>query len=596
MNLLGYDYFQDRETLNSGLSRLAPLIAKMRLEARNCLLFDNGDFLQGSPCGDYLSECHQGTDDNALSSLHPMIRALNGLNYDSATIGNHDFAFGGEFLLNALHGAEFPIISSNLSMPDAAQILPRAILKRVFTDDAGASVELKIGVLGFLPPQTSDWNNALRDRITIEDILDAARREAALLRAEGADLIVALAHSGIGQSAPLPRMENAATALAALPDIDVVVAGHIHRTFPSADFPAGPDIDPVAGTLCGKPAVMPGFWGSHLGVIDLSLTRDAEGWRIVGHNARALPVDPAHAPDPAMMGDLAVLHRHTLAHLDREIGQTATPLNSFFALLGQDAGLNLINAAQAQHVRRALANGPYGDLPVLSVASPSRAGGRGGPDHYTDVRPGPLTLRSLADLYSFANRLCAIRVSGAELCDWLERSAGIFRQIEPGQDHQPLIEPEFPAYNFDVISGLDWTIDLSQPPRYSPHGDLLAPQSRRITSVKFLGHDIDPDQEFIIATNSYRLSEYGLFAPLGRIERLVLDGEVSCRDVLRNYVGERQFIAISTDLGFRFAPINARVTFNTSPRATDFTAGIAHLSPEVGPLTPLGFRRFHLSL
>lgn len=596
MNLLGHDYFHNRESVNSGLTRLAPLIRRMRFEARNCLLFDNGDFLQGTPCGDYLGECWLNAKPRGNVAIHPLVQCFNLLKYDAATIGNHDFAFGQDFLLSALSKAEFPIVSSNLDMGANTNILRRTILLREFADDEGTLVSLKIGLLGFLPPQTIDWNSELRGQIEIEDILDAARREIALLRDEGADLVIALAHSGIGPVTHLSRMENAATALASLPGIDVIVAGHIHRVFPSPDFPAGPGIDPIAGTLCGKPAVMAGFWGSHLGVIDLSLEQSAEGWRIARHQVRALPVDPSLPADPVMTARLAPLHQSTLTHLDREIARTETPLNSFFALIGQDAGLNLINMAQAAHVRRLLADGPWRDLPVLSVASPSRAGGLGGPDHYTDIHPGALTLRSLADLYLFSNRLCAILITGAQLCDWLERSCSIFRQIAPEAGLQPLIDPEFPAYNFDVISDLEWQIDLSRPPRYSPCGNLISPESHRAMNIRYSGHEIDKEQQFILATNSYRLSAYGLFAPVSRGEQLILGAEVECRDVLDLHIRNNPTLALKSDLGFSLSASGARISFETSPRAIDHLSQIAHLAPSPGPLTDQGFLPLGLTL
>ena len=137
----------------------------------------------------------------------------------------------------------------------------------------------------------------------------------------------------------------AATALAALPGIDLVVAGHTHRVFPSTGHPGGPGIDAARGTLAGKPAVMPGFWGTHLGLIDLRLEHEGATWRIAGFACRAEPVGPG-SDHPAVVAPALSAHRQTLRHFRRRIGKTDRPLSSYFALIGQDSGLRLVAMAQ----------------------------------------------------------------------------------------------------------------------------------------------------------------------------------------------------------------------------------------------------------
>ena len=562
MHVLGYDYFADRPLGRLGLSRTAALIARARRSARNCLLFDNGDFLQGSPMGDYLAEAG-----DIGPRVHPAIAAMNALHYDAATLGNHDFSFGMGFLRRTIEGADFPYVATNLMARRPLPCTAAILLERRFTDRQGETQDLRIGVLGFLPPQTVDWEPDLKSEMRIEDILTAARTGIAQLRERGADLIVALSHSGIGALEAMPMMENASTALAALPGIDLVVAGHSHRIFPAPDHPAGPGIDVARGTLAGKPAVMPGFWGSHLGIIDLELQRDAEGWRIAAATSRAEPVtgdeDSAVVALPALNA-----HRETLRHFRRRVGRTEAPLSSYFTLIGHDPGLRLVAMAQRWHVRRALRGTRWQDLPILSAAAPFRAGGRGGPDHYTDVPAGRLTLRNIADLYLFPNRICAIRLPGADVAEWLERSASLFRQILPGSPDQPLIDPEFPSYNFDVIDGLDWQIDLTQPPRYAPDGRLVHEATRRVCNLSHRGRPIAPDQEFILVTNSYRLSDCGLFAPVASGRPVLLDSTSRTREVLRRYIARRRVLSPDGRTGWSFAPMpGTSVMFATSPAA-----------------------------
>ncbi|MCB1399660.1 MAG: 2',3'-cyclic-nucleotide 2'-phosphodiesterase, partial [Rhodobacteraceae bacterium] len=121
------------------------------------------------------------------------------------------------------------------------------------------------------------------------DILEAARAWVPQLREEGADLVIALSHSGIDAGPASEGMENASFHLAGIEGIDAVVTGHAHRVWPGKDY-NGEGFDAETGTINGKPAVMAGFWGSHLGLIELMLERDGTGWRIAASQSAVRPI------------------------------------------------------------------------------------------------------------------------------------------------------------------------------------------------------------------------------------------------------------------------------------------------------------------
>ncbi len=129
----------------------------------------------------------------------------------------------------------------------------------------------------------------------------------------------------------------------------------------------------------------------------------------------------------------------------------------------------------------------YKDLPILSAAAPFKAGGRGGPEYYTDVPAGDIAIKNVADLYLYPNTLQAVLITGADVREWLEMSAGIFNQINPGEADQKLLNDGFPSYNYDVIDGVTYEIDLSQPSRYDKDGNVVAPDAHRIVNLKFNG-------------------------------------------------------------------------------------------------------------
>ena len=604
MHVLPYNYLSDAPSAQGGLARVASMIRAAREECAPregsgampaaVIVLDNGDVLQGNPLGDYVARA--GID---RRGLHPVIAAMNAIGYDAATIGNHDFNFGLPFLRRALAGAAFPVVASNLTLRRGPQLARALMIVRRLTMPDGGRRDLRIAVMGFLPPQTAEWDIDLTGQMRCADIVQTARALIPDLRAQGADLIVALAHSGIGPVTPQPGMEHAATALAVLPGIDAVIAGHSHQVFPGPQVAASDSVDPLHGALAGTPAVMAGFGGSHLGVIDLRLDLSGPRVTVTGFCSEARPVPAATPADPLVARPALAAHRQTIRHYRRRVGHTAQPLHSYFALIGADAGLRMVNLAQRWHVRGALQGTRWQHLPVLSAAAPFRTGGRGGPDHYTDVPRGPLTLRNLSDLYAFPNRICAVVIDGHQLTDWLERSASIIAPVPApgGADH--LIDPVFPGYNFDVIEGVTWQIDLSAPARFRADGRLADADARRILDLTHRGRPVAPDDRFVLATSSYRLASCGLFSPLVAGNEVALRSQTLARDVLRGYVRRRRHLSIPPHSGWRFAPsVGGRsAVFDTGPGALPHLDALRaatglRIAPEGH--TPDGFTRLRL--
>jgi len=168
-NLYPYDYYRDRPDNSVGLARTASLIAEARKESPNCLLFDNGDILQGTPLGDFAADAIA----NDPKAVHPVIAAMNTLDYGAATIGNHEFNYGLEVLERAYAGARFPVVCSNIRRSEGSSWFPPSVvIERRFVDESGAAHGLKVGVIGFAPPQIAQWDEThVRGRLRIVDIV-----------------------------------------------------------------------------------------------------------------------------------------------------------------------------------------------------------------------------------------------------------------------------------------------------------------------------------------------------------------------------------------------------------------------------------------
>ena len=611
-NVMDYDYYKDKPSEQIGLTRAATLVKQAREEATNSILVDNGDLIQGSPMGDYMAA--KGIK---AGEVHPVYKAMNQLSYDVGNIGNHEFNYGLDFLQETINDAKFPYVNANVYNASTGEHLfqPYIIKTHTFKDTDGKAHEVKVGYIGFVPPQIMVWDKKNLDgRVIARDIKKTAEKLIPEMKAKGADVIVAIPHSGISTEEYQSGAENSVYYLTKVAGIDAIAFGHSHAVFPSKEFAkvAGADIE--KGTINGVTAVMPGRWGSHVGVMDLTLEQKDGKWAVTNGQSEARPIFDKASKKALVEADTGIVkaleadHKGTREFVNQPIGKSNDVMYSFLALVQDDPTVQIVSLAQKDYVERFIQGDPNLDgLPVLSAAAPFKAGGRkNDPSNFTEVESGELTFRNAADLYLYPNTLVTLKVSGKEVKEWLECSAGQFKQIDVNSsESQSLIDWDgFRTYNFDVIDGVNYQIDITKPAKYDGDCKVINPDSQRIVNLTYKGKPIDTAQTFLIATNNYRA--YSNKFPGTGSDFIAFDSPDENRTVVADYIArvskEQGEVTPSADNNWSFAPIKSKtkldIRFETSPseKAAKFIKDKGQYPMELIGTDDVGFGIYRIDL
>ena len=593
VNLMNYDYYQTKTDNKVGLVQTATLVNKAREEAKNSVLFDDGDALQGTPLGDYVANKIKDPKNRVDPSYtHPLYRVMNLMKYDVISLGNHEFNYGLDYLNKVIEKTDFPVINSNVYKDDHDDkeendenyFKPYHILKKEVVDEAGQKQIVKIGVMGFVPPQIMNWDKAnLEGKVKAKDIVATAKIMVKKMQDEGADIIVALAHSGVDKSEykEANKMENASYHLATqVPGVDAVLMGHSHTE--------------VQDVFNGVPVVMPGVFGSNLGIIDMQLKKVNGKWEVQKDQSKPQlrPIanskgTPLVESDQKLVNEIKDEHEKTIEYVNTHVGETKAPINSYFSLVQDDPSVQIVTNAQKWYVEQELKKPEYEkikDIPVLSAGAPFKAGGRNGATYYTDIPAGTLAIKNVADLYVYPNTLYAVKVNGAQVKEWLEMSAGQFNQIDPKKtEEQPLVNIGYPTYNFDILDGLKYEIDVTQPAKYDKDGKVVNANANRIVNMTYEGKPVADKQEFIVATNNYRGSSQ-TFPGVSKGE-VVYQSQDETRQIIVKYMQKIKDIDPAADQNWTFKPIVAdklNTTFDSSPNAQKYIKKDGKIS-YVGP-------------
>jgi 2',3'-cyclic-nucleotide 2'-phosphodiesterase/3'-nucleotidase len=512
-----WDYFTNAEYDDAahndvGLAKVSTLVNQVRADRgeESTLLIDNGDTIQGTSLTDYYANVEPVDE---TGETHPMAAAMNAMGYDATTLGNHEFNYGVPLLRTYEDQLDFPLLGANVKDWDTGE--------NAFTPYVIKTVKLKgqkpikVGILGLTTPGSAIWDkNNVEGELRFEGMVEQAQKYVPEMKAAGADVVVVSSHSGpsgtssYGSGLPV---ENASTLLAEqVPGIDAILAGHEHQEIPERF---------VTNRQTGEQVLLtePKNWGMRLSVMDFELTKVRGQWDVTSANSELLNTNTVEA-DPKISAIAADQHQRVIEYVNTAIGTATATMSAAESRIRDTAVMDFVNEVQAGAVDRALDGTPNADLPVLSIVAPfNRA---------AVIPQGPVTIRDMAGLYVFPNTLFGVEMTGAQVKDYLEYSAKYFNQSAPGTPVDPATLTNAagtPDYNYDMMSGVSYGIDISKP------------VGQRITDLSYAGAPIDPTQRFAVATNNYRQSGGGNFPHIATAPVLV-NQTTEIRQLLIDYL------------------------------------------------------------
>jgi 2',3'-cyclic-nucleotide 2'-phosphodiesterase/3'-nucleotidase len=549
-NVFNWDYFKNAEFTNAaaddiGVAKVATLIEalKRRHKGEAVLTLDAGDTIQGTPLAYYYARIAPITD----GGTHPMAAAMNLCGYDAAALGNHEFNYGIEHLRTFESQLNFPLLGANAVDPATRRpVFPPYVIKE-FTLPNG--IKAKVGVLGLTNPGIAIWDKAnVEGRMEFPGLVEQARVFVPKLKALGCDVVIVSAHSGADTSSSygdaLPYPENAASLVAEqVPGVDAILVGHAHREIPQRY---------VRNATTGQDVLLvePLYWGMRVAVMDLRLELRGRRWRVASATGQTLNSNTV-AEHPAVAAAVRGQHDTVVRYVNSVIGTSAQALSAARAVVEDVPIIDFVNYVQADAVKAAVA-GTDAALPVLSIAAPfNRA---------ASFPSGDVTVRDVAGLYIYDNTLLAVKVTGAQVKDYLEYSARYFKPVNtagpvPIADVTNAVTPTAPNgtpdYNFDSVAGLDadLTYDI----------DLARPVGDRIRNLAYGGAAITGPEEFVLAVNNYRQSGGGGF-PHVATAPVVYNRQVEIRQLLIDWV-----TAHGTIDPAQFASSDWKLTSNGTP-------------------------------
>ena len=410
-----WDYALNEESPSGSMTQLATAVRAYRTE--NTLLVDAGDTIQDNSADIFVRE----------PGIHPMVKALNALDYDVWVTGNHEYNYGMEVLKKTIADLECTVLVGNVRDEGG-----RPLADGYALFDVGGA---RVAVIGMVTPNITRWDAANLAECTVSDPLAETR---AILDAIAGqyDVLVGVFHMGIDDEYGMPD-SGVTDILNACPEFDVMISSHEHRRIPSMD---------INGVLVVQNLNM----AQTMAVIDLTLERDGDAWKVVDKASESVSIAD-YPPDPGLTAQLEDDHRHALADAEALIGRLEdgplAPENEIAAIptarIEDTALMDLINEVQMYYTGA--------DVSAAALTTDS-----------ANLCTGDIRKCDMSIIYRYTNTLYKLHMNGAQLKKFMEWSAAYYNRYQPG-DLTVSFNEHIHAYNYYMFAGVNYEINIANP-------------------------------------------------------------------------------------------------------------------------------------
>ncbi len=473
-----FDYASNKETNNS-LAHAATIIKEEREKDPDLLLLDTGDTTQSNYIQSFRNE-----------TPHPMMNALNYLDYDVWTLGNHEFNFEFENVEKEISEFEGTALAGNIYKADGARWIDAY---KIFDVDG-----VRVAMFGVDASHVPLWEKSAPEHynyMTFTTPLEETGKILDELEArDDVDVIIGTAHYGLDGEYGTEGMRIVAETYG--DRMDALFIGHAHAV--------------VNEVINGIPVVEPGCNGQYVSKVVLNIVPDGDGWKVESADSEMIDCSKV-TPDPDFLAQVKDLHEKSLALASSEVGTVGKtfldPVEFLpgipMAILEDNPVTDLINKVQMENVGA--------DVSLAALF-----------DSTSNLTEGPFLHRDSVKIYKYDNTLYGVKVTGAQLKAIMEEYAGkFFNQWQPG-DVTISFDENIRMYMYDEFAGVDYEINVSQP------------VGSRIQNVMYKGEPLSDTEELVLALNNYR---YGGLVNAGLINEadVVYEGG-AVRDYITEYV------------------------------------------------------------
>lgn len=444
---LPWDYALDAEYTDGSMAQVATAVKKLRTD--NTIVVDGGDSIQDNSADLFID-----------ADMHPMVKAMNLIGYDTWTLGNHEFNYGMDNLSKIMGESEATVLCGNVLGADGKNI---ADGYKIIEKDG-----VKIAIVGMVTPNIVKWDSANLAECTVNDPVEETKKVIDEIK-DQVDVIIAVEH--MGESNEYEVANSGAIDLAnACPDIDVIVAAHEHKGVEGVEY---------NGVL----VVENKNHGQTLAQVDLTVQKDADGTCTVTDRKSALVTIADYDADPDMVEALSSYDTKAKENAHVVIGKLTggdlVPANEIEGIpqsqLQETAMVDLINEVQMY----------YTDADVSAAAVFNTD---------SNIKEGDIRACDTSLIYKYTNTLYKLEVTGAQLKKYMEWSMSYYNTYKEG-DLTVSFNPDVRAYNYDMFAGIKYEVNIA---------------NEAGSRVENLTHEdgtpIADDEVLTLAVNNYRAS------------------------------------------------------------------------------------------